>query len=103
MCGVKPLDVSQCRVHVCVCTQERGNGLSHCAQVGGPEVFVRLKERALAEGRAGTHWITRTGCLGFCNDGGATVAVYRRGKPAEWWNDVTEADADKLWESLRGD
>jgi (2Fe-2S) ferredoxin len=98
---MQPIDTGSCRVHVCVCTNERGNGMSHCARVGGPEIFFRLKERALREGKAATHWITRTGCLGFCNDAGATVAVYRPGHGPQWFSSVTPAEADGLWESLR--
>lgn len=97
---MKSVDADRCLVHVCVCTNERGNGQPHCARVGGEALFQALKAAVLASGRAGTHWVTRTGCLGFCNDYGPTVAIHRRGGPSEWLSEVTDGDRDALWERI---
>lgn len=92
---VKELSIAP-SAHVCVCTNERGLANAACAKVGGDALFRALKARALLEGRAGTHWITRTGCLGLCNDRGTTVVVYRRGEPPRWL-EVEPGDEDALW------
>jgi len=75
--------------------------MSSCSQVGGPVIFQRLKKQVLAEGLSGTHWITRTGCLGFCNVTGTTVVIHRRNAAPEWWSAVTDDDYPALWAKVR--
>ncbi len=99
---MKSINASQCAVHVCICTNERVAGdMSSCSQVGGVDLFQRLKKQVLAEALSGTHWITRTGCLGFCNVVGTTVVIYRPDAAPEWLSAVTDDDYPALWKKIR--
>lgn len=96
---MKPIDAQECQVNVFVCTHQR-EGRSACAQVGGQERYLELKNRVKALGLYNTHWVSRTGCLGFCNDVGTTIAIFRPGQPAQWQNEVTAEDLPKVWEEI---
>ena len=67
--------------HILVCTNEREQGRDCCSHVKGYETFRELKDWAKANGLASSVWVTRTGCLGFCNNVGATVVIY----PEQIW------------------
>ena len=82
--------------HVLVCTNERSEG-SCCSKVGGYELFHTLKEYLKAHGLAGHIWVTRTGCLGFCNDVGATVVVYPERK---WFTEVIKEELPQIIEEV---
>lgn len=97
---MKPAQHTQCKVHVLVCTNSRTDGRTACSDFGGQEFFKKLKDRVKSTGLAGTHWVTRTGCLGFCNTVGTTVVIYRRGEPPRWFNEVTDADFDHIWQEV---
>lgn len=62
--------------HVLVCVNERENGKDCCKHVNGYESFMELKNFVRANGLTNDIWVTKTGCLGFCNDTGCTIAVY---------------------------
>jgi len=62
--------------HILVCTNERNDGRDCCSNVKGCEIFAELKNFVRASGLSSSVWITRTGCLGFCNDAGTTIAIY---------------------------
>ncbi|MFM8314240.1 MAG: (2Fe-2S) ferredoxin domain-containing protein [Deltaproteobacteria bacterium] len=89
-----------CKVQVLVCTNERPGGKSCCHKFGGQEFYLALKNRLKQEGLYDTHWVTRTGCLGFCNDVGTAVAIYRQNEPTQWFNEVTAEDMDSLWKEI---
>lgn len=97
---MKPIDVRQCKVQVLVCANERDGQMS-CLPNGGRDFFMRLKDRARAEGMLGTHWITMTRCLGFCNKVGTTVVLHAPEVPAQWFNEVTADDFETIWEKVR--
>ncbi|MBY0370400.1 hypothetical protein K2X33_06920 [bacterium] len=97
---MKPVFGDRCKVHVCVCTNERTDGRTACKDFGGQEFFKKLKEKLKTSGKISTHWVTRTGCLGFCNSVGTTVVIHRRGEPSQWLNEVTDADFDSVWQEI---
>ena len=83
--------------HVLVCTNERNDGRDFCAQVDGIEIYKNLKEWTKSQGLSGSIWITRTGCLGFCNEIGATVVIY----PNElWFKGVKLNEIEKIKELI---
>ena len=90
---MKPLLHFRCRRHVLVCVNERQTDESCCSKVSGYEIFRALKDAVKAHGLASSVWVTRTGCLGFCNDVGATVVIYPEG---EWLTHVTKDDIPGL-------
>ena len=82
--------------HIFVCVNERQDiNKSACAKVSGNEVFKKLKEQALKRGL--NVWVTKTGCMGFCNNVGATVAIYPDKK---LFTEVKEEDIEKILEFL---
>ena len=57
------------------------------------EIFRELKDWTKANGLAGSVWVTRTGCLGFCNTIGATIVIY----PDElWFKEVKKEELQKI-------
>ena len=97
---MKKVTTPICKVHVCVCTNERTDGRTACSDFGGKEFFTALKAKTKSEGLASRAWVTRTGCLGFCNQVGTTVAIHRQGEPSQWFTEVTQADFDSIWEKI---
>ena len=80
--------------HIFVCVNERQDvNKSACSKVSGFEIFRKLKEEVLKKGL--NVWVTKTGCMGFCNDVGATVAVYPDKK---LFTQVKEEDIEKIIE-----
>jgi (2Fe-2S) ferredoxin len=97
---MKSLDCKECSVHVLVCTNERIPIKASCKKVGGQELYAALKQKLKDENLYDTHWITRTGCLGFCNEVGAVVTIYRKGQEPQWFTDVTSEDFDTIWKEI---
>ncbi len=97
---MKNIDTSDCATHVLVCTNERPPEKVCCKKVGGQDFYDRLKKKLKEEGLYDRVWITRTGCLGFCNDVGTTVAIYKKDQPTQWYNEVTESDFNTIWHAL---
>src|SRR3989344_3821464 len=58
--------------HVFVCVNEREQG-SCCQKVGGFEAFKELKQFTRDNNLIADIWVTKTGCMGFCNDTGCTI------------------------------
>ena len=83
--------------HVFVCVNERTDGRDCCADVGGKEIFLELKKFVISHGLAGRIWVTKTGCLGFCNPVGTTIVVYPERK---WFFEVTMKDLEHIKELL---
>jgi len=83
--------------HILVCTNEREAGKDCCSHVKGYEIFRELKDWTKANGLAAKVWVTRTGCLGFCNNAGATVVIY----PDEiWFREVKKEETQKIKDFL---
>lgn len=97
---MKTIDCAECEVHTLVCTNERPPGKSCCFKVGGQDFYTKLKAKLKESNLYATHWITRTGCLGFCNDVGTTVTIQRKGESTQWFNEVTMDDFDSIWEEI---
>ncbi len=96
-----PVDATGCAVHVNVCTNEKPGGKSCCKKVGGQEFFDALKQKVRASGFAATVWVTRTGCLGFCNDVGTTVCIKPKEGPPLWYSEVKMEDFDRIWGEIQ--
>ena len=62
--------------HVFVCVNKRDDGSPCCANVDGEFIFKGLKDYVRENGLAGSVWVTKTGCQGFCNDVGTTVTIH---------------------------
>lgn len=80
--------------HVFVCTNKRDERAC-CDKVGGFEVFRELKQWVRDNDLARDVWVTKTGCLGFCNDVGTTIVVYPDKK---WFLQVALSDVDRIKE-----
>ncbi len=68
--------------------------------MGGQEFYLRMKEKIKEAGLYNTHWATRTGCLGFCNMVGTTVAIHRKGEAPQWFTEVKPEDFDAVWNEV---
>ena len=79
--------------HVLVCVNERDNGKSCCKHVNGFESFAALKEFVRSNGLVNDIWVTKTGCLGFCNDTGCTIAVYPE---KVWFLEAKDGDLEDI-------
>lgn len=79
--------------HVLVCVNESGQFESNCKEVKGLEIFNLLKDFVIKNNLASEIWITKTGCLGFCNDVGCTVVVY---PDKVWFLQTTEDDLEEI-------
>jgi len=90
-----------CKVAVFVCVNERPSEKTSCLKVGGLDFYLALKERVKANQLQHSHWITRTGCLGFCNSVGTTVCLVKKPAPPEWFNEVQLSDLEFIWEKIK--
>ena len=61
--------------HILVCVNERLDR-ECCAKVKGMEIFQNLKQWTREKGLSSAVWVTKTGCLGFCNNEGTTIVIY---------------------------
>ena len=79
--------------HILVCTNEREAGKECCSHVQGYEIFRELKDWTKLNGLSSRVWVTRTGCLGFCNSVGATIVIY----PDQlWFKEVKKEEIQKI-------
>jgi len=78
--------------HIIVCVNERENK-DCCKNVGGEEIYMKLKEYVKSNNIANKVWVTRARCLGFCNNTGATIVVYPEGK---WFLKVKIEEISKV-------
>ena len=81
--------------HIFVCVNQREGEKTCCNKVKGTDIFLKLKQEVLSRGL--NVWVTKTGCMGFCNDVGATVAIYPDKK---LYTQVREEDIPKILECL---
>ena len=90
------IDPATCEVHVLVCVNARsGSSMPCCADQYGPEVWAQLRRWVARHGLLTRVWVTQTGCLGWCSDGGATVFVYPE---AAMYRSVSPDDCDAIIE-----
>ena len=79
--------------HILVCTNEREQEKECCSHTGSYEIFRELKDWVKANGLSSSIWVTRTGCLGFCNKVGATIVIY----PDQlWFKEVKKEELQKI-------
>lgn len=97
---MKELENVPCTKQVLICTNDRPGEKPCCSRYGGMEFFKKFKEKMKATGLNKTIWVTRTGCLGYCNDVGTTVAIHQAGKTHRWISEVKDADFDRVWEEV---
>ena len=84
---IKPLK------HILVCTNEREQDKDCCSHVQGYEIFRELKDFVKSNSLSSLIWVTRTGCLGFCNNVGATIVIY----PDQlWYKEVKKEEIQKI-------
>ena len=85
--------------HILVCTNERASEKECCSKVDGYEIFRELKDWTKLNGLSAKVWVTRTGCLGFCNDIGATIVIY----PDQlWFKEVKKEEIQKIKDFILG-
>ena len=66
-------------MHVFICVNERESKDS-CAPTISLNDYSQLKKWAKDEGLVPNIFITKTGCLGFCNPVGGTIVIYPQKK-----------------------
>ena len=86
--------------HVFVCVNEREEGNDDCKKVKGYEIFRALKDFVMSNGLVRDVWVTKTGCLGFCNDVGTTIVIY---PDKVWFMQTTEQDLEEVKEFITKD
>ena len=80
------------RVHLFVCTNDRGGQRKACADGGALAVHARLRAEVETRGWKPRVRVSRSGCLGLCAKG-PNVLAYPQGR---WFRGVTEADCEGL-------
>jgi len=83
--------------HVFVCVNEREEGESCCKDVNGSNIFIELKNFVINNGLVKDIWVTKTGCLGFCNDIGCTIVVY---PDRVWFMQTTSKNLEEIKEFI---
>ena len=79
--------------HILVCTNERTGERECCSETGSLEIYHDLKNFVKEKGLRSIIWVTRTGCLGFCNKNGATIVIY----PDQlWFKEVKKDEVQKI-------
>lgn len=83
--------------HVFLCTNQKAEGKTCCANTGGSSFFLYTKEklRELKLHGEGKVRISQSGCLGRCNEGPCLV-IYPE---AVWYTYSNYADIDEIIES----
>jgi (2Fe-2S) ferredoxin len=89
--------------HVLVCTNDRVDGRSSCQKIGGQDLYLKLKEAVKQKRLSQDIWVTRTGCLGFCNTLGPTVTIYSKDKEVKWYNEITADDFETIFQEVFND
>ena len=83
--------------HFFVCGNRRPSvsDMPSCGRSGATEVSSALRRGREARGLTTRVFITDSGCLGVCPEGGCTVVVYPEGV---WYSPVTAGDVDEIVE-----
>lgn len=95
------VDGKGCKVAVFVCTNERPPEKTCCKKAGGMEFYQGLKQKVKESGLHHSHWICRSGCLGFCNSVGTTVAIFKADQNPIWLSEVTADQLETIWEKIK--
>ncbi len=90
------LSVIKPEKHIIVCVNERENK-DCCKNVGGEEIYIKLKEYVRSNNITNKIWITKAKCLGFCNNIGTTLVVYPEGK---WFLKLKKEEISKIIEYI---
>ncbi len=78
--------------HILICVNDREKG-DCCANVHGQEIYQEVKDFVKGNDLSSKIWVTRTRCLGFCNNIGTVMVIY----PDElWFKHVTKNDVQKI-------
>ena len=83
--------------HVFVCVNDSETYGKCCKNVNGDTAFTELKDFVINNGLTNDIWVTKTGCLGFCNDVGCTIVVY---PDRAWFMQTTVDDLKKVKEFI---
>jgi len=83
--------------HVFVCVNDNKTDGKCCKNVNGGRTFSELKEFVINNGLTNDIWVTKTGCLGFCNDVGCTIVVY---PDRVWFMQTTPKDLENVKEFI---
>lgn len=78
--------------HAIVCVNERENK-DCCKNVGGENIYLKIKEYIKSNNLTNKVWVTRARCLGFCNNTGVTIVIYPNGK---WFFKVREEEINNV-------
>lgn len=89
--------------HILICTNHREDGRSSCQKIGGQELYLKLKEMVKQKSRSQDIWVTRTGCLGFCNSIGPSVTIYCKDKEVKWYNEIKPTDFETIIQEVFND
>lgn len=84
--------------HVFVCVNERDSSKECCMKVGGMNIYDKLKQFVAQNGLTGHVWVTKSKCLGFCNNVGTTIVIYPE---QEFYTEVTEKDLEIIYKKLK--
>ena len=82
--------------HLFICTHEREDRAS-CGALKSDELVKELKDWVKKEGLKQDIKVTRSGCLGLCDEGIAAVC-YPQGR---WYTQLNPKDADRLKHELQ--
>lgn len=85
------------KLHILVCVNQRENE-SCCKNADGEKIYLKLKKFVNANNLSSIVWITKTRCLGFCNDEGTTIVIYPEGI---WLKKIKEQDINKIIELIK--
>jgi (2Fe-2S) ferredoxin len=77
---------------ILVCVNEREAGEVACGGRNSRDIHMKIKECVKSKGLGGEIRVSKTRCLGHC-DQGPTVAVYPE---QTWYGEVTPKDADEI-------
>jgi len=82
--------------HILICVNERDEG-DCCSKVNGQEIYQEVKDFVKSNGLSPKIWVTRTRCLGFCNNVGTVMVIYPDGL---WFKHVTRNDVERIKEYI---
>jgi (2Fe-2S) ferredoxin len=80
------------KCHVFVCTNDRGGKAKACADGESPRVRSALKEEIERRGWRGKVRVSKSGCMGLCQDG-PNVIIYPQ---KTWFSGVSPDDLGRV-------
>jgi (2Fe-2S) ferredoxin len=82
--------------HIFVCTNDRGGKAKACADGQSPVVRSAMKEEIKERGWKGRVRVSKSGCMGLCQDG-PNVIVYPQ---KIWFSGVSPDDLSQVFSSI---